>query len=103
MVSEQHNFKEGWRISTLAESDSTIEVNMLGKILSPQDNIVEAAETIYGCPVLLVMWHPEAYGVYATDSKVRRTHQQFHNRMLLNMEMAGDVYQARRKVLRNPP
>jgi hypothetical protein len=52
MVGKAQHFKEGWRISALAESDLTIKVNMLGKILSPQDNIVEAAETIFVCPVL---------------------------------------------------
>ena len=91
MVGKPPNFKEGWRISAYAKSDSTIKINMRGKILSPQDNSVEAAETIYGSPVLLVMWHPEAYGVYSTDSKVPRTHHQCHNRLLLNMAKAGDV------------
>jgi hypothetical protein len=49
------------------------------------------------------MWHPEAYGVYATDSRVPRTHRQCHNRLLLNMVKAGEVDQTRRKVLRNLP
>ena len=59
---------------------------------TPEENVIEAAETCYGAPVILVQWHPEAFNSDDTDGK-------YHRSILAYMAKAGDTYYLKQKML----
>lgn len=67
--------------------------------MKPEDGTVEAVETKYGAPILLVLWHPEAYAVQENRSTVPEDHSRFHQNLIRFMAQAGDACYARRRVV----
>ena len=65
----------------------------------PQNATVEAIESNFGTPVLLVIWHPEAYGSLHRD--IDEFHVNCHRTMIKFMAQAGDTYCLRRRITRN--
>jgi len=59
---------------------------------SPQDNVIEAVETCYGAPMLLIQWHPEAFNTDDPDGE-------YHRNILTYMARAGDTYYWKQKML----
>ncbi|RIA95225.1 hypothetical protein C1645_758008 [Glomus cerebriforme] len=59
---------------------------------SPEENVIEAAETFYGVPMLLIQWHPEAFKADEPDGE-------YHRNILSYMAKAGDTYYWKQKML----
>lgn len=59
---------------------------------SPEENVIEAAETCHGAPMLLIQWHPEAFNSDDTDGK-------YHRSILTYMAKAGDTFYRKQEML----
>ena len=59
---------------------------------TPEENVIEAAESCHGAPIILVQWHPEAFNSDDIDAK-------YHRSILTYMAKAGDTYYLKQKML----
>lgn len=86
------------KVSGRAVVDQDISLNTRqGKKMSPEEETVEAFETLFGAPVIGVLWHPEAYCRY--KGKDKKISQHSEQRGILEfMAKAGDAYAARKRM-----
>lgn len=68
------------------------------RIMTPEEDTVEAFESRHGAPLFGIQWHPEAYFDYLVD----RHHctDQHQVSLLQYMAKAGDAYAAKQRLLR---
>lgn len=67
-----------------------------GEKMEPEEETVEAFETLSGAPVIGIQWHPEAYCHYREGKKIYYDPEQ--KSILEFMAKAGDAYAARRRM-----
>jgi gamma-glutamyl-gamma-aminobutyrate hydrolase PuuD len=80
------------RAKQIAESTRK---NRQGNIEMPDEETIEAFESIFGAPILGILWHAEAFNKDDDASKCSDKQQN----ILLFMAKAGDAYQAKRRML----
>ncbi|HUX79980.1 MAG TPA: gamma-glutamyl-gamma-aminobutyrate hydrolase family protein [Alphaproteobacteria bacterium] len=67
-----------------------------GEVMKPEEETVEAFETLRGSPIVGIQWHPEAYCRYKEGTNIY--YDSKHNSILKFMADAGDAYAARRRM-----
>jgi len=78
-----------FRVSAVSAINPDIIINTRQQtLMQPQENSVEAFESIQGCPIMGIQWHPEGY-----NDKTP------HANILHYMAKAGHAYSAKRKML----
>lgn len=85
------DIEKNWRTDLLKIGAWSVYNNSLAPTnKTPQSNTVEAFETIYGTPVLGILWHPEAYN--SIDFNDTMITPQQHINLLNYMAQAGNAY-----------
>jgi gamma-glutamyl-gamma-aminobutyrate hydrolase PuuD len=86
-------------IDVAATSKNTARLdhkNRSGRIMEPEEEIIEAFSSFYGAPVIGIGWHPEASN--KTDDS--QMFPQFNHALIRKMAKAGQAYHYKRRVLR---
>jgi GMP synthase-like glutamine amidotransferase len=85
------------QISARSIADPNISLKTRqGEVMAPDEETVEAFETLRGAPVLGIQWHPEAYCRYREGRET--FYDSKHKSILKFMADAGDAYAARRRM-----